>query len=357
MFTDDKTRPRHLSTGKCICQFIEEHFKSEQREQIKDFDATLEENYDDDIDKDKISASSDDDEDEEEEDNEDDDETESRLDRHEGSQPAMTRTERDFVINVEQDLLASLNRIHKAQVQTTTATRNKRRQKPRRSTETEAITYDESYNEDDDSRTIKITIPNGLNDKAAAHDGESKRLESSLAACTRALLHSRLQSGNNAVAAATTTTTTTTTTTLTTKANVTRDEHDRRQSCGTLVPTLSHLVGGMKGRQDSIKANHLCDHLDVQPAQRNHYPSKLIEGVASHLQQERIDSRSSQTTELSSVLEIGGGVGGDSLTIERNDELIKKLKLLLEFRANLALGEKSRTDNVSWDKCVKLGAL
>lgn len=29
MFTDDKTKPRHLSTGKCLCQFIEEHFGSE----------------------------------------------------------------------------------------------------------------------------------------------------------------------------------------------------------------------------------------------------------------------------------------------------------------------------------------
>uniref|UniRef100_A0A6G1SPC9 Uncharacterized protein n=1 Tax=Aceria tosichella TaxID=561515 RepID=A0A6G1SPC9_9ACAR len=39
MFTDDDvTRPRHLSTGKCLCQFIEEHFKSNQSEQIKDLD-------------------------------------------------------------------------------------------------------------------------------------------------------------------------------------------------------------------------------------------------------------------------------------------------------------------------------
>lgn len=30
MFLDDKTKPRHLSTGKCLCQFIEEQFKGEQ---------------------------------------------------------------------------------------------------------------------------------------------------------------------------------------------------------------------------------------------------------------------------------------------------------------------------------------
>lgn len=29
MFTDDRTRPRHLSTGKCLCQFIEEHFRNQ----------------------------------------------------------------------------------------------------------------------------------------------------------------------------------------------------------------------------------------------------------------------------------------------------------------------------------------
>lgn len=28
MFTDDRIRPRHLSTGKCLCQFIEEQFKN-----------------------------------------------------------------------------------------------------------------------------------------------------------------------------------------------------------------------------------------------------------------------------------------------------------------------------------------
>lgn len=28
MFTDDRVGPRHLSTGKCLCQFIEEHFKN-----------------------------------------------------------------------------------------------------------------------------------------------------------------------------------------------------------------------------------------------------------------------------------------------------------------------------------------
>lgn len=28
MFTDDGIKPRHLSTGKCLCQFIEEHFKN-----------------------------------------------------------------------------------------------------------------------------------------------------------------------------------------------------------------------------------------------------------------------------------------------------------------------------------------
>lgn len=31
MFTDERVRPRHLSTGKCLCQFIEEHFKNVQQ--------------------------------------------------------------------------------------------------------------------------------------------------------------------------------------------------------------------------------------------------------------------------------------------------------------------------------------
>lgn len=31
MFIDDRSRPRHLSTGKCLCQFIEEHFKNAQK--------------------------------------------------------------------------------------------------------------------------------------------------------------------------------------------------------------------------------------------------------------------------------------------------------------------------------------
>lgn len=30
MFTDDRIRPRHLSTGKCLCQFIEEHFSNDE---------------------------------------------------------------------------------------------------------------------------------------------------------------------------------------------------------------------------------------------------------------------------------------------------------------------------------------
>lgn len=29
MFTDDHSEPRHLSTGKCLCQFIEEHFRNQ----------------------------------------------------------------------------------------------------------------------------------------------------------------------------------------------------------------------------------------------------------------------------------------------------------------------------------------
>lgn len=31
MFDDDQVKPRHLSTGKCLCQFIEEHFKDTQK--------------------------------------------------------------------------------------------------------------------------------------------------------------------------------------------------------------------------------------------------------------------------------------------------------------------------------------
>lgn len=47
MFTDDQIRPRHLSTGKCLCQFIEEHFSNYQKCNTDKYDKTtsIEHNY------------------------------------------------------------------------------------------------------------------------------------------------------------------------------------------------------------------------------------------------------------------------------------------------------------------------
>lgn len=36
MFNDDKVKPRHLSTGKCLCQFVEEHFRNNKLEAKND---------------------------------------------------------------------------------------------------------------------------------------------------------------------------------------------------------------------------------------------------------------------------------------------------------------------------------
>lgn len=36
MFNDDRVGPRHLSTGKCLCQFVEEHFKNNNNNNIKE---------------------------------------------------------------------------------------------------------------------------------------------------------------------------------------------------------------------------------------------------------------------------------------------------------------------------------
>lgn len=264
MFTDDKTKPRHLSTGKCLCQFIEEHFKSDHREQIKDLDEPL-----DGCCTDATKA------------------LQSELD---GKQPTTK----------QQEKIKAKKQLNRSKSQAKTKHQQQQLQ-ARRQRETEAIARSDTDNEsteddeddnDYDNKTI-INMPNGLND----NPHESKRHEPPQPVSLRAL-NLALQA-NNAF------------------------NEDHRYSCESLVPTLSHLISGLEGRQDLLKVN-VPDNLDPN---NTNYPSKLVEGFASHLQQERIDSRSSPATDLSLELDC------DSL-MNRNDELIKKLKLLLEQRSN-----------------------
>lgn len=99
--------------------------------------------------------------------------------------------------------------------------------------------------------------------------------------------------------------------------------------CDLFLPSLSHLVSirERQGGCDDAFATRLdmADNFEQLPG---NYQSKLIEGFASHFQQELADSRASPSTELSS------SEFDDSSLPYRDDELIRKLRLLLEFRSS-----------------------
>lgn len=99
-----------------------------------------------------------------------------------------------------------------------------------------------------------------------------------------------------------------------------------------LVPTLSHLVS-LKERQEQLKvsldSSRQLDSSQSSANNNNVFSSKLIHGFTTHLQQERLEASSSPTTELS--LDLADSV---DLFSPNNDELMRKLKSLLDSRKN-----------------------
>ena len=244
MFNDDKIEPRHLSTGKCLCQFIEEHFRYDELDLNES--GIVSKDYDDS----GVSTQS----------------------------QAIAKVEANGEQEAEGDYAGV----------------------DRQSKEFAAM----------QARSAIVNMPNGKLEQLDAAWDLATSLESRKITPLGALVH--------------------------------KNGHANKISSGQqldmLVPTLSHLVD-MKDRQEQFKISMDIGFSQESAAQQqqhansNCYASKLIDGFTTHLQQERLDSTSSPTTEQSFDLTDAGDLLPSSSNYS-TDELMKRLKSLLESRKN-----------------------